>query len=55
MSVDTVDEVPDMIRRLQRDPVWAESIAKAGQERMARMDVDEVRETLGSDQIRSGC
>lgn len=42
VAVDTVEEVPDMIRRLQKDPVWAETIAKAGQERMAAMDTDEV-------------
>jgi len=41
-SVETVDEVPDMIRRLQADPAWAESIARAGQEQMASMDVEEV-------------
>ena len=40
VAVDTVEEVPDMIRRLQKDPVWAETIAKAGQERMAAMDTD---------------
>ena len=31
-----------MIRRLQADPAFARSIATAGQERMAQMDVDEV-------------
>jgi len=41
-SVEVVDEVPDMIRRLQADPTWAESMARAGQRQMASMDVDEV-------------
>ena len=42
VSVETVEEVPDMIRRLQADPAWAKRIALAGQERMAAMDTDEV-------------
>ena len=42
VSVETVMEVPDMIRRLQADPEWAQRIATAGQERMAEMDTDEV-------------
>jgi protein glucosyltransferase len=42
VSVETVDEVPDMIRRLQADPEYARGIAMAGQARMAMMDVDEV-------------
>lgn len=40
--VDTVDEVPNTIRRLQADPAWAKSLAAAGQARMASMDVEEV-------------
>ncbi len=42
VAVETVAEVPDMIRRLQADPAYAESIARAGQQRMAAMDTDEV-------------
>ena len=41
-AVETVEEVPGMIRRLQADPEYAKSIARAGQERMAQMDTDEV-------------
>ena len=41
-SVDTVEDVPDMIRRLQADPAWAESMARAGQAQMASLDTDEV-------------
>ena len=41
-QVDTVEEVPDMIRRLQADQPYARAIARAGQERMAQMDTDEV-------------
>ncbi|KAL1512259.1 hypothetical protein AB1Y20_005521 [Prymnesium parvum] len=40
--VDTVDEIPDTIRRLQADPTFAKRIALAGQAQMATMDVDEV-------------
>ncbi len=40
--VDTVDEVPDTIRRLKADDAYARSIALAGQSRMAQMDTDEV-------------
>ena len=35
VSVDTVEEIPDTIRRLQADPAWAKAIAHAGQARMA--------------------
>ena len=42
VSVETVQEVPEMIRRLQADPSWAKQIALAGQTRMAAMDTDEV-------------
>jgi len=42
VSVETVEEVPEMIRQLQANPAWAESIARAGQEQIASMDVDEV-------------
>ena len=42
VSVETVEDVADMIRRLQANPAWAKQIAKAGQERMAEMDTDEV-------------
>ena len=42
VSVETVEEVPGMIRRLQADPGFAKGIARAGQERMAAMDTDEV-------------
>ena len=42
LAVETVEEVPNMIRRLQADPAYARAIAKAGQERMAAMDTDEV-------------
>ena len=41
-AVDTVEEVPDMVRRLQADPEAAQKIALAGQNLMASMDVDEV-------------
>ena len=40
--VDTVDELPDAIKRLQADDSFARGIALAGQERMAQMDVHEV-------------
>ena len=40
--VDTVEEVPATIRRLQADPAFAQRIALAGQAQMATMDVDEV-------------
>jgi len=40
--VDTVEEVPATIRRLQADPAFAKRIALAGQAQMATMDVDEV-------------
>ena len=39
---DTVDDVPDLIRRLQADDAYAQRIAAAGQERMAQMDTQEV-------------
>ena len=40
--VDTVEEVPDAIRRLQADDAVAKAMALAGQERMAQMDTEEV-------------
>jgi len=42
VSVETVEEVFDMICMLQADPAYARAIVIAGQERMAMMDVDEV-------------
>jgi len=41
-SVDTVEEVPAMIRRLQADPAWAESMARAGQAQISSLDTREV-------------
>ncbi len=40
--VDTVDEIPDAIRRMQADDAFARSLAEAGQARMAQMDLHEV-------------
>ena len=40
--MDTVEEVPDAIRRLQADDTVAKSIALAGQERMTQMSTEEV-------------
>ena len=40
--VDTVEEVPEAIRRLQADDAVAKAMALAGQERMAQMDTEEV-------------
>jgi hypothetical protein len=42
IQVDTVEEVPDMIRQLQAAPAYAKAIAAAGYARMAQMDTDEV-------------
>ena len=42
VSVDSVDEIPSMIKRLQADQEWARTIARAGQAQMASLDVDEV-------------
>ena len=40
--VDTVADLPDAVRRLQRDDGFARQVALAGQQRMAQMDVEEV-------------
>jgi len=40
--VDTVEEVPETIRRLQADDAFAKRVALAGQARMAEMDPEEV-------------
>jgi hypothetical protein len=42
MPVDTVEDVPDAIRKLQADDAVAKAMALAGQERMAQMDTEEV-------------
>ena len=41
-AADTVDDVPDVIRELQRDPEYARSLAQRGFERMLQMDTAEV-------------
>mmetsp|Transcript_30621 Transcript_30621/g.97961 ORF Transcript_30621/g.97961 Transcript_30621/m.97961 type:complete len:601 (-) Transcript_30621:199-2001(-) len=41
-AADTVDDVPDVIRELQRDPEYARSLAQRGYERMLQMDTAEV-------------